>query len=295
MKVQFGCAPINWTNDDLPSLGGELTYQQCLSEMALAGYKGSEGGCKYPKDFDVLKKALDLRGLQICNMWFSSFFTTFENERTFAEFEKHMDFTYGLGARVIGVGECGVTVHGQEETPLFSNCPILTEEQMKNLAEGLNELGRRAQKKGMKVCFHPHVGTGIQSLDEIDRLMKLTDPALVGLLFDTGHSTIAGEDLVEILKKYIGRVAHIHVKDVRSEVFEQVKSGGHSFLWGVKNGMFTVPGDGDCVDWMSIFEILKASDYEGWIVVEAEQDPAKADPLEYAQKARAFMREQLGV
>ena len=148
---------------------------------------------------------------------------------------------------MIGVGECGVTVHGQEETPLFSNCPILTEEQMKNLAEGLNELGRRAQKKGMKVCFHPHVGTGIQSLDEIDRLMKLTDPALVGLLFDTGHSTIAGEDPVEILKKYIGRVAHIHVKDVRSEVFEQVKSGGHSFLWGVKNGMFTVPGDGNCV------------------------------------------------
>ena len=198
-----------------------------------------------------------------------------------------MDFTYGLGARVIGVGECGVTVHGQEETPLFSNCPILTDEQMKNLAEGLNELGRRAQRKGMKVGFHPHVGTGIQSMKEIDRLMELTDPTLVGLLFDTGHSTIAGENPVSILKKYIGRVVHIHVKDVRREVFEQVKSGDHSFLWGVKNGMFTVPGDGNCVDWMSIFSILKASDYEGWIVVEAEQDPAKADPLEYAQKARA--------
>ena len=142
----------------------------------------------------------------------------------------------------------------------------------------------------MKVCFHPHVGTGIQSLDEIDRLMKLTDPALVGLLFDTGHSTIAGEDPVSILKKYIDRVVHIHVKDVRREVFEQVKSGDHSFLWGVKNGMFTVPGDGNCVDWMSIFSILKESDYEGWIVVEAEQDPAKADPLEYAQKARASAR-----
>lgn len=295
MKVQFGCAPINWTNDDLPSLGGELTYQQCLSEMALAGYKGSEGGCKYPKDFDVLKKALDLRGLQICNMWFSSFFTTFENDRTYAAFEDHMDFTYGLGARVIGVGECGVTVHGQEETPLFPNSPILTEEQMKNLAEGLNELGRRAQRKGMKVGFHPHVGTGIQSMKEIDRLMELTDPTLVGLLFDTGHSTIAGENPVSILKKYIDRVVHIHVKDVRREVFEQVKSGDHSFLWGVKNGMFTVPGDGNCVNWNAIFSILKESNYEGWIVVEAEQDPAKADPLEYAQKARAFMRKQLGV
>lgn len=295
MKVQFGCAPINWTNDDLPSLGGELTYQQCLSEMALAGYKGSEGGCKYPKDFDVLKKALDLRGLQICNMWFSSFFTTFENDRTYAAFEDHMDFTYGLGARVIGVGECGVTVHGQEETPLFPNSPILTEEQMKNLAEGLNKLGRRAQQKGMKVGFHPHVGTGIQSMKEIDRLMELTDPTLVGLLFDTGHSTIAGENPVSILKKYIDRVVHIHVKDVRREVFEQVKSGDHSFLWGVKNGMFTVPGDGNCVNWNAIFSILKESNYEGWIVVEAEQDPAKADPLEYAQKARAFMRKQLGV
>ena len=276
MKVQFGCAPINWTNDDLPSLGGELTYQQCLSEMALA-----DRSTHRPEKAD--------------HRWFSSFFTTFENDRTYDAFEKHMDFTYGLGARVIGVGECGVTVHGQEETPLFPNSPVLTEEQMKNLAEGLNELGRRAQKKGMKVGFHPHVGTGIQSLEEIDRLMELTDPTLVGLLFDTGHSTIAGEDPVAILKKYIDRVVHIHVKDVRREVFEQVKAGNHSFLWGVKNGMYTVPGDGSCVDWDAIFSILRGSDYEGWIVVEAEQDPAKADPLEYAQKARAFMREQLGV
>lgn len=295
MNVQFGCAPINWTNDDLPLLGGDLTYQQCLSEMALAGYKGSEGGCKYPKDFDTLKKALDLRGLQICNMWFSSLFTTFENEKTYDAFDQHMDFTYGLGARVIGVGECGVTVHGQEDTPLFTNCPILSDDQMKNLADGLNELGRRAQAKGMRVCFHPHVGTGIQSLEEIDRLLELTDPALVGLLFDTGHSTIAGEDATQVLQKYIDRVAHIHVKDVRREVLEQVTSGKHSFLWGVKNGMFTVPGDGNCVDWDAIFAILKASNYNGWIVVEAEQDPAVADPLEYAQKARAFMREKLGV
>lgn len=294
MNVQFGCAPINWTNDDLPSLGGELTYQQCLSEMALAGYKGSEGGCKYPKDFDTLKKALDLRGIQICNMWFSSLFTTFENEKTYEAFEKHMDFTYGLGARVIGVGECGVTIHGNENIPIFTDAPVLSDEQFKNLAEGLNELGRRAKRNGMRVCFHPHIGTGVQTLAEIDRLMDMTDPDLVGLLFDTGHLTIAGEDPVQVIKKYINRVAHIHVKDVRGEVLKQVKEGNHSFLWGVKNGMFTVPGDGNMVDWNSVFDVLKASDYSGWIVVEAEQDPAKADPLEYAQKARAFMKEQLG-
>ncbi len=294
MKIQFGCAPINWTNDDLPTLGGELTYQQCLSEMALAGYKGSEGGCKYPKDFDTLKKALDIRGLVICNMWFSSFFTDFKNEETYEAFEKHMDFTYALGARVVGVGECGVTVHGNEETPLFTKAPILTDEQMKNLAEGLNELGRRAKRKGMKVCFHYHVGTGVQNPEEIDKIMSLTDPELVYMLFDTGHATVGGGDAVAILKKYMDRVGHIHVKDVRKEILKQVQDGDQSFLWGVKNGMFTVPGDGSCVDWDGVFDIIKNSNYEGWIVVEAEQDPAIADPLEYAQKARAFMKEKLG-
>lgn len=294
MKVQFGCAPINWTNDDLPSLGGELTYQQCLSEMALAGYKGSEGGCKYPKDYETLKKALDLRDLIICNMWFSSNFTSFKNEETFAEFDKHMAFTSSLGAKVVGVGECGVTIHGQEETGLFKNAPVLDDKQMKNLADGLNEIGRRAKAKGMKVCFHYHVGTGIQNRDEIDRLMDMTDPDLVYMLFDTGHITVAGGDAVELITKYIKRVGHIHVKDVRKEILDKVKSGEESFLWGVKNGMFTVPGDGSCVDWNGVFNVIKNSDYEGWIVVEAEQDPALADPLEYAQKARKFMRDSLG-
>lgn len=295
MKVQYGCAPINWSNDDLHELGGELTYQQCLSEMALAGYKGSEGGWKYPKDFNTIKKALDLRGLVICNMWFSSFFTTFKNEETYEAFEKHMEYTYALGARVVGVGECGVTIHGDINQPLVKNRPILTDEQFDNLCKGLNELGKRAKAKGMKVCFHPHVGTGIESLKEIDRLMENTDPELVFLTFDTGHSTVAGEDAVEILKKYIKRVGHVHVKDVRGEVLKKVREENWSFLKGVLNGMFTVPGDGTEVNWDGIFKILNENNYEGWIVVEAEQDPAKADPLEYAIKAKNFMKEKTGM
>lgn len=295
MNVQFGCAPINWTNDDLPELGGELTYQQCLSEMALAGFTGSEGGCKYPKDAAVLKKALDLRGMVICNMWFSSFLTTFENERTYAAFDQHLDFTYGLGARVVGVGECGVTIHGQEQTPLFSKRPYLSDAQWENLAQGLNEMGRRAKAKGMFLCFHPHVGTGIETLAEIDRLMEMTDPDLVYLLFDTGHSTLAGENAAGILAKYLPRTRHIHFKDVRQPVLDAFKKEDWSFLHGVKEGLFTVPGDGDLVDWSAIFDQLKQSDYQGWIVVEAEQDPAKADPLEYAQIARRFLKTHLGV
>ena len=295
MKVQYGCAPINWSNDDLHELGGELTYQQCLSEMALAGYKGSEGGWKYPKDFNTIKKALDLRGLVICNMWFSSFFTTFKNEETYEAFEKHMDYTYGLGARVIGVGECGVTIHGDINQPLVKNRPILDDKQFDNLCKGLNELGKRAKAKGMKVCFHPHVGTGIESLKEIDRLMENTDPQLVFLTFDTGHSTVAGEDAVEVLKKHIKRVGHVHVKDVRGNILKKVREENLSVLQGVLNGMFTVPGDGTEVNWDGIFKILNENNYEGWIVVEAEQDPAKADPLEYAIKARKFMKEKTGI
>lgn len=295
MNIQYGCAPINWTNDDLPTLGGELTYQQCLSEMALAGFTGSEGGCKYPKDFATLKKAIDLRGIRICNMWFSTLFSTFQNEETYAAFDKHMDFTYGLGARVVGAGECGVTIHCQEETPLFPNAPVLDDKQFENLARGLEELGRRAKAKGMKLCFHPHVGTGIQTMDEVDRLMEMTDPELVWLLFDTGHTTISGGDAPKLLEKYIKRVGHVHVKDVRSSVFNRVVSEDHSFLWGVKNGMFTVPGDGDMVDWDSVLGILRNSDYDGWVVVEAEQDPAKANPLEYAMKGRKYIKEHTGL
>ena len=294
MKIQYGCAPINWSNDDLPSLGGELTYQQCLSEMALAGYTGSEGGIKYPKEFDVIKKAIDLRGITICNMWFSTEFTIFNNEDTIQRFEKHLDYTYGLGARVVGAGECGVTIHGNESIPLFANRPILDDRQFENLAGGLNELGRMAQAKGMKLCFHPHAGTGIETKEEIDRLMSLTNPETVFLLFDTGHLTLAGENPVAVLEQHLDRVAHIHVKDVRRPVYEAVKEKHMSFLQGVKNGMFTVPGDGDMVDWDGIFGLIKNSAYEGWIVVEAEQDPAKADPLEYAIMARTFLREKLG-
>ncbi len=294
-KVKLGCAPINWTNDDLPSLGGELTYQQCLSEMALADYKGSEIGTKYPKDKDVLKKALELRGLQICNGWFSSFLASDKpTEYTLDLFKQHIDFIYYLGARVVGIGECGVTIHGDESCPM-SKAPILSDAKFEKLAAGLNEMGKIAKAKGMKTAFHYHIGTGVQSLEETDRLMAMTDPDLVGIVFDTGHSTLSGGNPVELLRKHIGRVNHIHFKDLRSAVYNQAKAEDWSFLKSVKEGLFTVPGDGDMVDWNSIFDILNNSNYEGWIVVEAEQDPAKADPLEYAMKARKFIAEKTGL
>ena len=293
-KVKLGIAPIAWTNDDMPELGQENTFEQCISEMALAGYTGSEVGNKYPKDPEILKKALDLRGITICNAWFSSFLTTKPLEETVDAFIKHRDFLKKVGAGVIGASEQGHSVQGKMDVPVFSGKPYFTDEEWKKLAEGLNELGRLAKEEGMILTYHHHMGTGVQTFEEIDRLMETTDPELVFLLFDTGHLVFSGVDPQAVLKKYVKRIKHVHLKDIRKDVLDRVKTEGWSFLKAVKEGVFTVPGDG-MIDFEPLFKILAENDYEGWFVVEAEQDPAKANPLEYAIKARRYIREKTGL
>jgi inosose dehydratase len=293
-KVKLGIAPIAWTNDDMPELGGENTFEQCVSEMALAGFTGSEIGNKYPKDPEVLKKALDLRGISICNAWFSSFLTTRPLEETVDAFIKHRDFLYEVGARVIGAAEQGHSIQGMMDVPVLAGKPCFTDEEWKRLADGLNELGRLAKEKGMVLTYHHHMGTGVQTFEEIDRLMDMTDAGYVYLLFDTGHLVFSDVDAEAVLRKYVKRVRHVHLKDVRKEVLEKVKKENWSFLKAVKEGVFTVPGDG-MINYDPLFKILAENGYAGWLVVEAEQDPSKADPLEYAIKARRFIREKTGL
>lgn len=290
-KIKLGIAPIAWTNDDMPDLGGENTFEQCVSEMALAGFTGCEVGNKYPKDPKVLKKALDLRGMQIASAWFSSFLLTQPYEQVEKDFIAHCEFLKAMGAKFCNVAEQGNSVQGKLKTPVFAGKPVNTEEQWKLLTEGLNKLGAVAKKIGLSMTYHHHMGTGVQTEVEIDRLMKDTDPELVFLLFDTGHLVCSGEDYLGILKKYLPRIRHIHLKDVRMDIRNKVKDEDMSFLDGVRAGMFTVPGDGD-VDFEPIFDIINASDYDGWFIVEAEQDPAKANPLEYAIKARKYIRDK---
>ncbi|SNR97965.1 2-keto-myo-inositol dehydratase [Anaerovirgula multivorans] len=293
-KVKLGIAPIAWTNDDLPELGGENTFEQCVSEMALAGFTGSEVGNKYPKDPVELKKALDLRGIQICNAWFSSFLTTKPLQETVDEFIKHRDFLHAMGAKMIGVAEQGHSIQGMMDVPVLTQKPVFTEEEWEKLARGLEELAKLADEKGMLVSYHHHMGTGVQTLEEVDKLMEMTDPKLVHLLFDSGHFTFSGENPEEALRKHVNRVKHVHLKDVRKEVLDKVKAENLSFLQAVKAGAFTVPGDG-MIDFEPLFKILHENNYEGWFVVEAEQDPAKANPLEYAMKARKYIAEKTGL
>ena len=294
-KVKLGIAPIAWTNDDMPDLGKENTFEQCVSEMALAGFTGSEVGNKYPKDPEVLKKALELRGVEICNQWFSSFLITKPFEEVEKEFRAQLTFLKAMGAKVIGASEQSHSVQGQMDTPVFGHKYEMNDEEWDIFCTGMNKLGKIAKEEyGIALTFHHHMGTVVQSLAEVDRMMENTDPEYVSLLFDTGHFTYCGEDPLEVVKKYVHRIKHVHLKDIRPEVVEQVKKENMSFLAGVRAGAFTIPGDG-CINYDPIFKILEDAGYEGYMVVEAEQDPAKANPLEYAIRARKFIAEKTGL
>jgi inosose dehydratase len=288
--VFLGIAPIAWTNDDLPELGAENTFEQCISEMALAGFTGSEVGNKYPKDTKVLSKALALRGISIASAWFSSFLTTKPFEETAAAFKKHRDFLYEMGAKVIVVAEQGHSIQGIE-VPVFDGKPHFTGAEWVKLARGLEELGKLAAEKDMKIVYHHHMGTGVQTTAEIEKLMEMTDETLVYLLFDTGHLTFSGENPELILQKYVKRIKHVHLKDIRKYVLARVIAEKMSFLQAVKAGVFTVPGDG-IIAYEPLFEILDQNNYVGWFIVEAEQDPIIANPLEYAIKARKYIKEK---
>ena len=288
-KIKLGIAPIAWTNDDMPDLGSENTFEQCVSEMALAGFEGCEVGNKYPKDTAVLKKALDMRGLQIANQWFSSFVLTQPMEKVEKDFIAQCEFLKAMGAKRIGASEQSFSIQGQMNTPVFDAKYVMNDGEWDKFAKGMNRLGDIANSMGIRLVYHHHMGTVVQTAEEIDRMMDMTDPDKFALLYDTGHLAYCGQDYLAVLKKYAKRIAHVHLKDVRPDVVEKVKKEKLSFLQGVRAGAFTVPGDGS-IDFAPVFDELDKSGYEGWMIVEAEQDPAKANPLEYALKARDYIR-----
>ncbi len=292
-KVKLAMAPIGWTNDDMPDLGSENTFEQCISEMALAGYAGSEVGNKYPNDPAVLKPYLDVRGLTICNQWFSSFLASKPFAVVEADFRKQMDFLKKVGADVIGPSEQTRSCQGKDVS-VFSGKAVFNSEEFKKLTSGMDHLGKIAREEGMKLAFHHHMGTSVQTIEETERFLNDTNSDYVHLLYDSGHFAFSEEDPVAALKKFISRVGHVHLKDLRTDVFKVVKKADSSFLDAVRGGVFTVPGDG-CIDFPAIFTILEENNYEGWMVVEAEQDPAKANPFVFAKMARDYIRTNTGI
>lgn len=287
-NIKYACAPIAWTNDDMPELGKENSFEQCISEMALSGYEGTEIGNKYPKDPKELKKYLEPRNLSVASAWLSLYLTSKPFEETKISFIKHRNFLFELGAKVIVVSEQGNSIQGDFNKSLFNEKPEFTDTEWTLLGDGLEELGKLAKEKDMSIVYHHHMGTGVQTLSEIDKLMELTNSEFVSLLYDTGHLVMSGEDPLEVFTKHQDRIKHIHFKDIRNDIKDIVINEDLSFLEGVKKGMFTVPGDGD-IDFKPIIEAIYNSDYEGWIVVEAEQDPSIANPFIYAKKAKEYI------
>lgn len=293
-KMALGIAPIWWTNDDMPQLGGEIPFEQCVSEIALAGFAGTEVGGKFPVNPGDLKRALDLRELRIASQWFSSFLCEAPYEKNETAFKSRLDFLAALGANRINVCELTRCLFASERSMFGDNKPVADDGEWNRLCSGLNKLGHVARERGFKICFHHHMATVVQTVAETKRLLDNTDPELVFLCFDTGHFTFSNEDAVAAARLFAPRIGHVHLKDIRPDRMKRAYSEGFTFRHAVLEGCFTVPGDG-CVDFPAFFAVLDDSRYEGWLLVEAEQDPAKANPFEYAKKAREYIASHTGL
>ncbi len=296
-KVRLGITPTGWSNSDDPSIDlvPPIPYQQILSEMALSGFKGSQMSGKYPQDMETLKRELALRDFTISEPWVGTYFTIDDYEDSKKIFHEQLKFMKEIGGNTLVVAELGGAVHQQPVAPL-PNRPIFSDRQWDKLTQGLNEIGKEAAAAGMQLCYHPHVGTGVETLEDIDRLMAGTNPEYLKLLLDTGHLYYAGVDPLVVTQKYGDRIKHVHLKNIRKSVLDQSIAKGLSFLNSIREGSFTVPGDqAGVINFKPILEELGKANYEGWLVVEAEQDPNKANPLQYALMARNYLRQETGL
>jgi len=279
MSVRIGINPLTWTNDDMPALGAETPLEVCLSEGKEAGYAGFELGQKFPRTPEILGPILDNHGLSLVSGWYSSNLLERSVDDEIEAMQPHLHLLKTLGATAMVFCETSRCVHGEMETPV-RNRPQMSPAEWPVFLERLNEVAEYLETQGVSMAYHHHMGTVIETEADVDRMMQGA-PA-VGLLLDSGHLTFAGGDPVAVAKRYADRIKHVHCKDIRKSVMVDAKNRNLSFLQAVLNGTFTVPGDG-CVDYPSIFAVLKESNYEGWLVVEAEQDPSIAHPLTYAK------------
>ncbi len=280
MKAKLGIAPIAWSNDDLPELGGETSLDTCLSESKLAGFIGVETGGKFPKTAEKLDPILKNHKLYLASGWYSGTVldNDLENEKDKAL--QQLTLFRDLGAAVLAYGETSGTIQNVRHAPLNTKRKIHSED-FKEYGRKLTLFAEFCADFGVPISFHHHMGTAIETEEEIDKLMTHTGEA-VKLLFDTGHMNFAGGNSLNIINKYAKRINHVHTKDIRSEIISKLDRDKESFLDAVLKGAFTVPGDGS-INFGEVVEALARNNYEGWFVVEAEQDPAKANPLEYAK------------
>ena len=280
MSVTLGINPITWTNDDMPELGGDTPLEVCLAEARQAGFAGIELGGKFPRQAEVLRPILERHGLALVSGWYSAQLARRSAAEEIEAVSAHLDLLAAMGCQAMVFAEGHGSTDGDPAAPL-SRRPVLSDAQWPAFCARLDEVAHHLRARGVRLAFHHHMGTVVQTEAEIDRLMAGTSED-VGLLLDTGHLVFAGGDPVAVARRHGKRIVHVHCKDVRAPVLAEVLRDDRSFLRAVLDSVFTVPGDG-AIDFPGVLRELKAAGYAGWLVVEAEQDPAKAHPLTYAR------------
>jgi len=289
--VKIGINPISWSNDDLPSLGGETSLATALTEGKTIGYQGFELGNKFPRESVALRNVLGAHGLDLVSGWYSGRLARGTVEDEIAAVGPHLKLLADNGAKVMVYGEVADSIQGAAR-PLYMRPRFLREQQWVAYGQRLDALARHTLAHGVRLAYHHHMGAYVETPADVDQLLAHTGPD-VGLLFDTGHMTFAGGDAQVMLGKHIGRVCHVHCKDVRPDVIRMARNRNWSFLDAVINGAFTVPGDG-AIAFAPLIEQLRAHGYQGWLVVEAEQDPAVAPSYAFAEKGYRHLRDLVG-
>ena len=287
MTIRWGVSPIAWANDDMPELGGDTTLDQILADVRDCGFDGVELGNKFPRDAATLKPIMARYGLEIVGGWYSTNLLRRDATAEVAAMAEHLALLEAMGASVFIAAETSNAVHGDRGSRLDTH-PTLTQDEWRTFGERLNEVAAHANARGLRFAYHHHLGTAVETAAELDRFIAATGDH-VGLVLDTGHALYGGIDPIEVVRRHPRRINHVHCKDVRTARHTGFFADGISFLDGVVGGMFTTPGDGD-YDYLPFLTALKAIDYSGWIVIEAEQDPAVADPRTYSQAGLDTLR-----
>ena len=292
-SVKIGINPISWSNDDLPSLGGEIPLEVALAEGKAIGYQGFELGNKFPRQSAALRNVLSQHRLELVSGWYSGRLARRSAEEEIRAVAPHLELLADNGAKVMVYGEVADSIQGTS-SPLYKRPRFFRREQWLEYADKVTALARHTLTRGVRLAYHHHMGAYVETPADVDRLMALAGDE-VGLLFDSGHMTFAGagESAAVALARHVKRVCHVHCKDVRPQVIRMARNRNWSFLEAVINGAFTVPGDG-AVDFKTLLGLLHDNAYRGWLVVEAEQDPVVAPSYEYADKGYRHLRALMG-
>ncbi len=287
--ILYGTNPIAWTNDDDRSIGAHLSLDDCLNDTARIGFDGIEKGHRFPTDAAGLKAVLDPRGLKFVSGWHSTNLLVNSVEAEKAAMDPFLDLLAAMGSRVIIVCETSNAIHGDDAKPLSAR-PKLPGDGWPAFGAGIEALAAHAAQRGITLVYHHHMGTVVQTMEEVTALMLTTGPH-TQLLLDTGHITFAGGDARALADRWMSRVRHIHCKNLRREIADQAFAEGWSFLNAVRHGVFTVPGDRDgCVDFFPVLQRAADHRYKGWLVIEAEQDSKVRDPVVYQSMGLGALR-----